>query len=677
MSIDLTRFHQTFFEESFERADQMEEALLKLDTGAADPETINTIFRAAHSIKGGAATFGFSAIAEFTHGVETLLDEMRAGKREVTQLAVDLFLRSTDVIRGLLGAARSGDAIDADAVASTQQEISAMLASASSATPAAPAPAPEAPRSAGWRIRFEPQPGLFLGGNDPLRIFRSLSELGTLDVQLDDSQAPGFSKIDAEHCHLAWTLQLEGVASREEVADQFAWVEDECKLELTPLVQAGADAAATAAPVAAAADSASSKVTPIAAAKPAAAAPAAKNAEPVRAANGEGSSIRVGTEKIDTLINLVGELVITQAMLAQLASQLDPVQYEKLLSGLSQLDRNTRELQEAVLSTRMLPMENVFSRFPRLVRDLAGKLGKQVRLATSGEHTELDKSVIEKIVDPLNHLVRNCLDHGLESSEERLAAGKDRVGTVRLSAAHQGGTIVIEVSDDGRGINRQKVLAKAQALGMTCSESMSDADLFQLIFAPGFSTADQVTDVSGRGVGMDVVKRNIQALGGSVELASTQGQGTTFTIRLPLTLAILDGMSVAVGGEIFFLPLSAVVESMRPQADQIKRVVNQQTVIRVRQEYLPVIELQQWFQLGQTARPIEESILVLVESEGRKVALQVDDLVGQQQVVIKSLENNYRRVPGVSGATISGDGRVALILDVADLVRQSARAAAA
>jgi two-component system chemotaxis sensor kinase CheA len=377
------------------------------------------------------------------------------------------------------------------------------------------------------------------------------------------------------------------------------------------------------------------------------------------------------------LINLVGELVITQAMLAQLAASLDPVQNEKLLSGLSQLDRNTRELQEAVLSTRMLPIDNVFSRFPRLVRDLAGKLGKQVRLTTTGEGTELDKGVIEKISDPLNHLIRNCLDHGLETSEERRASGKDPIGTVHLSAAHQGGTIVIEVSDDGRGINRSKLLAKAQASGLPCSESMSDADAFQLIFLPGFSTADQVTDVSGRGVGMDVVKRNILALGGTVDLFSKQGTGTKFTIRLPLTLAILDGMSVAVAEEIFFLPLSAVVESLKPQNDQVKRVGGQGMVIRVRNEYLPVVDLRSWFNFPGAGRPIDESIVVIVESEGRKVAVQVDDLVGQQQVVIKSLEKNYRRVPCMSGATISGDGRVALILDVGEVVRMATRSQAA
>ncbi len=384
---------------------------------------------------------------------------------------------------------------------------------------------------------------------------------------------------------------------------------------------------------------------------------------------GNGGSIRVSTEKIDALINLVGELVITQAMLTQQAGQLDPVQNEKLLSGLSQLDRNTRMLQEAVMATRMLPMEAVFSRFPRVVRDLAGKLGKQVRLVTVGEQTELDKSVIEKITDPLNHLVRNSLDHGLENPADRSAAGKDQTGTITLRASHQGGHIVIEVIDDGRGLDRQRILAKAQEKGIACADGMTDGEVYQLIFAPGFSTAEQVTDVSGRGVGMDVVKRNIQALGGSVELSSTPGKGATVLIRLPLTLAILDGMSVAVGDEVFILPLSSVIESLQPHPDQVKRVAQEGTVVRVRNEYLPLVDLRDWFALPGQRRAPQDAIVVIVESEGRKAALQIDELVGQQQVVIKSLEANYRRVRGVSGATILGDGRVALILDAAAAVR--------
>ena len=393
--------------------------------------------------------------------------------------------------------------------------------------------------------------------------------------------------------------------------------------------------------------------------------------------SGDTSSIRVGTEKIDALINLVGELVITQAMLQQIAGDLDPVQNEKLLQGLSLLDRNTRMLQEAVMATRMLPVDAVFSRFPRMVRDLSTKLGKQIRLETVGEGTELDKGVIERIADPLTHLVRNSLDHGLENAEQRLAAGKDPTGTITLRAAHQGGHIVIEVADDGRGLDRERILAKAAERGIPVPANPADADVWQLIFAPGFSTAEQVTDVSGRGVGMDVVKKNVQALSGQIEISTRPGQGTCVTIRLPLTLAILDGMSVRVGDDVFIVPLNCVVESLQPQPGQVRTLSAGARVVKVRNEYLPLAPLHELFRIRTDAPEPETGILVLLESEGRKVAAQVDELVGQQQVVIKSLEANYRRVGGISGATILGDGRVALILDVAELVRGYARAAAA
>eukprot|EP00611_Tribonema_gayanum_P013289 TRINITY_DN2410_c0_g1_i7.p1 TRINITY_DN2410_c0_g1~~TRINITY_DN2410_c0_g1_i7.p1 ORF type:complete len:644 (-),score=157.92 TRINITY_DN2410_c0_g1_i7:106-2037(-) len=643
----------------------MESALLALDIAAVDSETINTIFRAAHSIKGGAATFGFASVAEYTHGVETLLDQMRAGKRVITQGDVDLLLRVVDVLRGLLGSARDGTAFDAAAVTSTQAEISrALSGEAPAAVAVAKVEAAPAPVNAGWKIRFAPKPDLFRSGNDPLRIIRGLDLLGTLEVEADTSQVPSFTDADAESCYLAWNLTLHGDVTRAEVDEQFSWVEDEALIEIVPL----------AAPVAAKPTLSLVRSNPAeAVAAPVAAAPQPRN-------NAEGGSIRVGTEKIDALINLVGELVITQAMLTQQASTLDPVQFEKLLNGLSQLDRNTRMLQEAVMATRMLPMEAVFSRFPRVVRDLAAKLNKQVRLVTVGEQTELDKSVIEKITDPLNHLVRNSLDHGVELPDARIAAGKDACGTIRLSASHAGGHIVIEVADDGRGLDRARILAKAQANGLITAaqaEAMPDSEVWQLIFSPGFSTAEKVTDVSGRGVGMDVVKKNIQALGGQVELFSDAGRGSRTLIRLPLTLAILDGMTVAVGGETFVLPLNSVVESLQPLPEQVKTVAGNGQVVRVRNEYVPMLALWRLFGLNSEVREAHKGILVLLESEGRKVALLVDELVGQQQVVIKNLEANYRRVPCISGATIMGDGHVALILDVGELVRSSSQAAAA
>jgi two-component system, chemotaxis family, sensor kinase CheA len=395
-----------------------------------------------------------------------------------------------------------------------------------------------------------------------------------------------------------------------------------------------------------------------------------KSRAPTPVASGtEGSSIRVGVEKVDQLVNLVGELVITQAMLAQTASGLDAALHEQLLNGMSQLERNARDLQAAVMSIRMMPMDYVFSRFPRLVRDLAAKLGKQVELVTFGQATELDKGLIERIVDPLTHLVRNSLDHGIETVEKRRAAGKDDVGQLMLSAMHAGGNIVIEVSDDGAGLNRDKILAKAAAQGLPVSDTMRDEEVWNLIFASGFSTADTVTDVSGRGVGMDVVKRNINEMGGHVEISSQAGRGTTTRIVVPLTLAILDGMSVRVGEETFILPLNCVMESLQPRADEIYTVGNGVRLVRVRGEYLPVIALHQVFAVGGARTDPVDGIVTILQSEGRRFALLVDELVGQQQVVVKNLETHYRKVPGVAAATILGDGRVALIVDVAALDR--------
>jgi two-component system, chemotaxis family, sensor kinase CheA len=673
MTIDITRFHKTFFEESFEGLDLMESALLKLDVGAADAETINSIFRAAHSIKGGAGTFGFSAIADFTHAVETLLDEMRSGRRTVSQEGADLLLQSVDAIRNLLTAARDGTDADVQAIAAIRAALEHMLhrgAGVTAATaPARPAPAAAGAGSGHWRIRFTPKPELFRSGNDPLRILRELQALGEMRTECETSRLPPLIDAVAEDCYLSWTVELETAARREQIEDAFAWVIDECDLDIAEPATA-AVAPPTVAPV---------QPSPPPAASPEM--PALKVIEGGKPATDErrtdSASIRVSTDKIDALINLVGELVITQAMLTQQASALDPVANEKLLNGLSQLDRNTRRLQEAVMSTRMLPMDFVFSRFPRVVRDLAGKLGKQVRLVTMGESTELDKSVIERIADPLNHLVRNSLDHGLEPPEERSAAGKDATGTITLKASHQGGHIVIEIADDGRGLDRHKLLAKARERGLPCSDTMSDSEVWNLIFAPGFSTAAVVTDVSGRGVGMDVVKKNILALGGQVELASEPGRGMTVTIRLPLTLAILDGMSVRIGEEIFIVPLNSVIESLQPAPEQVKAVASQGRVVRVRNEYLPLVPLHRVFSLPAQHTEAHRGIVVLLESEGKKIAALVDELVGQQQVVIKSLETNYRRVHGISGATILGDGRVALILDVGGLVRDLHQAAAA
>ncbi|SFF44090.1 two-component system, chemotaxis family, sensor kinase CheA [Fontimonas thermophila] len=674
MGIDLARFHQTFFEESFEGLDAMESALLRLSPQTADREAINGIFRAAHSIKGGAATFGFNEVSAFTHLLETLLDEMRAGVRPVGGAEIDVLLRAVDVLRELLHAARDGGSADPAAVQQIGDALTRLLATPAADDGTPPRAAPSAAPPGTWRIRFVPQPQIFTSGNDPLRILRALSQLGELDVCCDTTRLPGLADADPERCYLAWELVLRSACDREAIAEVFAWVEDECELSIEPW-RADGDACA---------DTSASARRQAAEAQPlrlieggrttdgAVAEPAARTAQRT-----ESSSIRVATEKIDSLINLVGELVITEAMLQQLARTLDPVMHEKLLAGLALLDRNTRQIQEAVMATRMLPVDFVFSRFPRVVRDLAAKLGKQVRLQTVGEATELDKSVIECIADPLTHLVRNAIDHGIERPAERIAAGKDATGTIRLSAAHQGGHIVIEVADDGRGLDRTRIIAKARERGLAAAETMSDEEVWRLIFEPGFSTAETVTDVSGRGVGMDVVKKNVDALSGTIEVASTAGWGTRITIRLPLTLAILDGMSVRVGDEVFIIPLASVAESLQPSPGQIRSVAGCARVIKLRNEYVPLVSLREIYGVRTGAHDPAHGLVVVLESGGRRIAAVVDELVGQQQVVIKSIESNYRRVPGISGATILGDGRVALITDVAEILRIGSRAQAA
>ncbi|WP_426804022.1 chemotaxis protein CheA [Stenotrophomonas sp. SrG] len=652
MSMDLQRFHATFFEESREGLDAMEAGLLALESGQQDPEIINSVFRAAHSIKGGAGTFGFDAIAALTHVLETLLDELRAGKRALEAAAVDAMLSSVDVLRALLREAEHGQPADPQAVAAVKARLEAVL-SGQAPSAAAPAAAKVDDTPEAWQIGFVPAPSLFMSGNDPLRIIRELEHLGSLQVAARLERLPGFDQLDPLEAHLAWDLGLVGKVPRSKIEDTFAWVVDDCELDIRP---AAPPSLATSAPAAAPAAPVAAQAAPAAAA---AAAPAATSEAE--------TSIRVAVEKVDALINLVGELVITQAMLKQVSHALDPVHAEQLFAGLDLLERNTRDLQEAVIGVRMLPVDAVFRRFPRLVRDLSSRLGKHVRLRTIGEGTELDKGLIEKIADPLVHLVRNSIDHGLEMPDVRRDAGKDETGTITLAASHQGGHIVIEVSDDGRGLNRDKILAKALERGLAVPDNPTDAQVWDLIFQPGFSTADAVTDLSGRGVGMDVVRRNIQALGGEVQLESRAGNGTRVLIRLPLTLAILDGMTVAVAGETVILPLAYVLEALQPQPEDVRSMAGEGRVLRVRGEYLPILSLSEYYGFGR--RTTDDSLVVVVEGDGQKIALEVDELVGQQQVVVKNIENNYRRISGVSGATILGDGRVALIVDIGGLVR--------
>jgi len=651
--MDITRFHAAFFEESRENLDAMEAGLLAMESGSADGETINVVFRAAHSIKGGAATFGFTSISELTHQLETLLDEARSGRRQLDADAIGALLVSGDALRGLLAAAEHGDPIDDAGLKRAHDGLAKMMGrEVASSTKTATVKEPEI---AEWRIGFKPAPSLFLSGNDPLRILRELAGHGELGVTALDNTLPKFSELDPYEAYIAWDLMLPGSVPRSAIDDAFAWVEDQCELAIE-----GIPATSAVAPPPSPLESDNVVALDTRA--------NANDARKTGSADAGDTSIRVAVNKVDALINLVGELVITQAMLRQRSTQLDPVANELLLSGLELLDRNTRDLQEAVMGVRMLPVEFAFSRFPRMVRDLAARLDKKVRLKTSGEATELDKGVIEKIVDPLVHLVRNSIDHGLESPADRRAAGKDETGTISLNAQHQGGHIVIEITDDGRGLDRERILRKAAERNLPIGDNPTDAQVWDLVFHPGFSTAEQLTDLSGRGVGMDVVKKNIAALGGQVEIRSKKGTGTTVSIRLPLTLAILDGMTVAVGGEVFILPLNSVIESLQPANGDVRTIAGEARVLRVREDYLPLIDLAAQYGLSGSAR-MGAPIAVVVEADGQRLSLEVDELLGQQQVVVKNLEANYRRVQGISGATILGDGRVALIVDVGGLVQ--------
>jgi two-component system chemotaxis sensor kinase CheA len=693
-SFDLSQFYQIFFEEAGENLDLMEQMLLNLNLETADDEELNGIFRCAHSVKGGAATFGFSDVAELTHQMESLLDRLRRHELQPNPMMVDVLLESADASRVLLARHQTGETGEPPSNADLVRRISELAAGGTPAPAvapapalvvAAPAPAPVAPApaaaQAGARqleIRMGPldRPDQVDGIKD---LFRDIVGLGSVtEVASDRADTRVFhastsSSNDDLLDLFAFHVSREQVIIREMEAAAPAgtsWTDREDPPPGAPVAPAPGFGFFEGAPgVPSGVASASVEPTEV---RPVAPKPGvAKPAPSQVAAQPEAATIRVAINKVDQLINLVGELVITQAMLAQNSQALDPAANQQLMAGLADLDRNTRDLQESVMSIRMIPMSIVFSRFPRMLRDLASKLGKKVEFVTQGEATELDKGLVEKITDPLTHLVRNSCDHGIELPADRIAAGKPETGTITLSAAHQGGSIVIEVRDDGRGLSREKILKKARERGLDVSDQMSDGDVWQLIFAPGFSTAEVVTDVSGRGVGMDVVKKNIAALNGTVEIDSSEGYGMRVSVRLPLTLAIMDGMSVGVGDEVYILPLSSVVESFQVKDDAVNTVAQGSRLVKVREEYMPVIELEKVFQVPRYDAGKSSDIMVVVEAEGSRVALLVDELLGQQQVVVKNLETNYRKVPNVSGATILGDGKVALILDTSTLVRRS------
>ena len=713
VDFDLSQFYQIFFEEAAENLDLMEQMLLSLNLETADDEELNGIFRCAHSVKGGAATFGFSDVAELTHQMESLLDRLRRHELQPNSAMVDVLLESADAGRGLLSRHQAGGEGDAPSTVDLVRRIKALVAgemvhALSSAAPQQPLPTPvvmpaivavqsmavlaptSRPSNTTRTLEIRIGPLDHPAQADAIKeLFRDIEGLGDITVvacnQADTRVfAVETSSTDADLLDLfAFHVSREQVSIKE--IDNVAVAPEtgygfsdgaagfpETSLYDDPLPGAplapppgfGFFDGAPGAPAPVAAGVAAGSGEPTASARV-----AAKAASPV--VQPEAATIRVAISKVDQLINLVGELVITQAMLAQNSRALDPALYQQLLTGLTDLDRNTRDLQESVMSIRMIPMSIVFSRFPRMLRDLAGKLGKKVDFVTQGEATELDKGLVEKITDPLTHLVRNSCDHGIEMPADRVRAGKSETGTITLSAAHQGGSIVIEVRDDGHGMSREKILAKARERGMDVSDQMPDSEVWMLIFAPGFSTADVVTDVSGRGVGMDVVKRNIAALNGTVEIDSAEGYGMKVSIRLPLTLAIMDGMSVGVGDEVYILPLSSVVESFQVKSDAVSTVGQGAHLVKVRDEYMPVIELEKVFQVPRFDFDKSSDIMVVIEADGSRVALLVDELLGQQQVVVKNLESNYRKVPNISGATILGDGKVALILDTGALVRRS------
>ena len=680
MSLDLEmeEFREIFFEECLENLEILEQGMLGMDKDS-DAETINTIFRAAHSIKGGSGTFGFAGIADFTHVMENILGAIRDGTMVAEQTTVDLLLQAADFLRVLVEAAQAGEEADPETQSSLKKRLEECLENGG---------VPEGNPGAGqvvssdianvveegsgtWYIKITPKTAHKAETEKLLALFEALHAYDGTSCSLDASKVPSIKEIDPEKNYLVWEFTLCEPLSQEELVAILAPVDDFCDVQFDALQEVALSSPEPEPKQDMPAEQNAADAAPAAAAKP-----------PAKPASGKGtgkktesSSIRVNIEKIDELINLVGELVITQSMLSQNGREMGMAISDKMRQGLEQLERNCRELQEGVMQIRMLPISFAFNRFPRLIRDLSRSLGKKVELQLAGEHTELDKTVMEYISDPLVHLLRNALDHGIESPEVRTANGKPDTGTINLEASHQGGSVVIEVRDDGGGINCAKLLAKAQERGLVREdENLSEDKIVDLIFHPGFSTAEVVNDVSGRGVGMDVVRKNIRDLGGSIEVTSVEGKGTNFCIRLPLTLAIIDGQLVRVGDEVYIVPLLSIVETLQFESERINTVTGKSPVYLFRDDYVPVIDLHQLFDTapasaGETQEDEHEGLLVIVENIGQHIGLYVDELLGQQQVVIKSLETNFYSVEGVSGATILGDGTVALILDIPGVMK--------
>ena len=681
MSDPLERFRAVFFDESAEAIDAIERNLLDVDNASdMDDETINDIFRSAHSLKGGSATFGMGSLTEFTHVMETLLDKVRDGQLRISQGILDCLFSSLDVLRNLVAHYQFDDAINQSAMLSVKAELERLLGT-DNADPAANQTGSQDPlntpleNTSEWLIEFAPEPGIMLTGNDPLRYIDELAEFGNIEVSCNTTAIPEFTTLDPTHIYCIWNVSLKSdkPVSEEELKDVFMWIEDEAEFKFTQ--RSGAPTATAPLSKETVADapvlqpetiSTTAEATTAFNPEPTTDTAPAKAAKTKRASQ----SIRVDLEKIDSLINLLGELVITQSMLSIYGDEEKYPQFERLSEGLSQLERHTRDLQEGVMRIRMLPIDFCFSRFPRMVRDLSKQLDKSITVEIIGENTEVDKTVIEELNDPLVHLVRNSVDHGLEDRATRLAKGKSETGTVTLRAFHQVGNIIIEISDDGAGLDTERIKAKAIEKGVIkANANLTEQAIHELIFAPGFSTAESVTDLSGRGVGMDVVKRNIRSLGGTIDVRSVADQGTTFTIRLPLTLAILDGQLLKVGSETYIIPMLSIIESIQLKREDINKVGKRDVSFKWRGNFIPILNLAETFGCEvDHEKLIESGLVVVVESDNKHCGILVSELNNHQQVVVKSLEANYAKVQGLSGATILGDGSVALILDIGAII---------
>lgn len=680
MSEDLSevyaQFKEVFFEECRELFADLEQQLAQLEEGNRDTEILHAIFRVIHSVKAGAATFGFSHLVRFTHNFEALLDRVRNGRIELTDELIGTLFRASDLASDLVECAETGTELGDAATADVEQEIQRLMGGASTA----PTNNGQEVKTDGtderlvrYRIEFKPYESLFLHANEPLLLFRELGELGSVDIVADISGLPPLAEMEPEKAYLSWVLYLETSEGEDAVEEVFEFVEDECELSIsvTDIQEASDDEDEGFGlfdddePAAAAPSMAGQSPEPanLPTGQPAAAQP------PAKTMGGKAGSIRVDLTRVDRLVDMVGEIVITQSMLAQEMATREELRNSRIGTGMEELSHHIRDLQDNVMAVRMQPVKSVFSRMPRIVRDVAAKLGKKVKLVTEGETTEVDKTVIEELADPLTHMIRNSMDHGLEMPEERLEAGKPEEGTIRLSAEHRGGRIIIEIRDDGRGINRPKVLEIAKSRGIVDENAeLLDEEIDNLIFAPGFSTADSVTDLSGRGVGMDVVRRNIQSLGGRVSVQSETGIGTTFRMTLPLTLAVLDGMVVGIGDQRFVVPISIIIETVRPPAQDVNDLVGGGQVMHIRGNYVRLVPIAKLFGIEGAETDPSKGLVVLVEADGgRTIGLVVDQLAGQQQVVIKSLEQNYQAVDGIASATILGDGSICLILDIDEL----------